>query len=191
MAASPCLGIPALSRRRTDWCTEREPFAFGALSPGGRPLARLAARDVGPHDGRVRGKRLRVDVERNISMTRRPLALLALALLGCATSSGSSTEMRPKELIGSWVLLRPDGSWGDTATFGPDGSVRGSTGHPIPPDASWGVRTPTSGAPLMCIRGGGEGNCQPYTMSADTLVWGVGASADRFRRVGSTTELRR
>ena len=92
--------------------------------------------------------------------------------------------MRPKELAGRWVLQHPDGSWGDTTTFAPSGAVQGSTGHPIPADAAWGVRVDAEGAQAMCVRGGGEANCQSYVLRADTLVWGSGPNADRFRRVG-------
>lgn len=114
----------------------------------------------------------------------RLVLLIAFVLLGCTISSSHSQEDRPKELAGRWVLQHPDGDWGDTTTFTLSGAILGSTGHPIPPDATWGVRVNDGAALGLCIRGGGEANCQPYRLSADTLIWGTGSQADRFRRIG-------
>jgi len=64
MAASTRLGVSSLPRRRSNWCTEREPLAVGALPPGGWRLARVVTRGLGLHYGRIPRERLRVDVER-------------------------------------------------------------------------------------------------------------------------------
>jgi hypothetical protein len=115
-------------------------------------------------------------------MNIRLLTLFVLAA-GCAVDHAAYTESNPQGLVGAWVLARSDGTWGDTTTWNADGSVRGSTGHPVPADARWVVRQGADGARRMCISGGNQSNCQPFLLVGDTLVWGAGSNVDRFRSV--------
>jgi hypothetical protein len=109
--------------------------------------------------------------------------VLALAGAACSAEHIRYTETNPQQFVGKWVLARAGGTWSDTTVWNPDGSMGGSTNHPVPPDARWVVRTTEDGAQSICVSGGNQSNCQAFRMSADTLIWGVGADADRFRHV--------
>jgi hypothetical protein len=119
-------------------------------------------------------------------MKRSPLCIITLAAIACSVSSTRYVESRPKELIGRWVLSRADGTWGDTATWQADGTMLGSTNHEFPSDARWVVRTSDDNSLTMCVSGGKQANCQPFVIAGDTLIWGRGPTADRFRRISST-----
>ena len=116
-------------------------------------------------------------------MNIRFIIAVSLGAAACSASAARYTESRPHELVGSWVLRRADGTWGDTATWQEDGRMLGSTNHPFPADARWAIRSAEGGERSMCVSGGGQANCQPFVVRADTLIWGRGADADLFRRV--------
>ena len=119
-------------------------------------------------------------------MTLKHLSILAILATACTTSADSYVESRPSELVGTWLLLRPDSTWGDTTTWNAAGVITGSTNHPIPPDGQWVVRDYQQGRRVLCTRGGGESNCQPYTLNTligNTLIWGTGKNEDHFRKV--------
>ena len=111
--------------------------------------------------------------------------VLLLAPAACTVAASKYTESHPSAFVGQWVLQREDGTWGDTTTWLSDGTMRGSTSHPVPSDARWSERAQAGGMRVLCVSGGGEANCQPYALAGDTLVWGNGPQADRSRRIAS------
>ena len=116
-------------------------------------------------------------------MNHRFAALIVFAVTACSVDHPRSMESHPQQFIGSWVFGHSDGTWGDTITWNADGSMRGSIGHPIPGDARWGVRARDDGTQTICVSGGNQSNCQPFSVVGDTLLWGVGSDMDRFRIV--------
>ena len=106
-----------------------------------------------------------------------------VAAVACSAEHVRSIETNPPQFAGKWVLGGADGTWGDTTVWNADGSMAGSTNHPVPADARWVVRTNDDGVQAICVGGGNQANCQPFKMSGDTLIWGIGSDADRFRRV--------
>jgi hypothetical protein len=118
-------------------------------------------------------------------MNKRAFWIVVLSVCACSVSSNHYVESRPQELVGQYVLSHADGTWGDTATWKADGTLLGSTNHEFPSDARWVVRTRADNTQLLCVSGGNQANCQPFTVVGDTLIWGRGANADRFRRITS------
>jgi hypothetical protein len=65
------------------------------------------------------------------------VALLVMSIAACSPARSSQAPLEtPTELVGSWVRLREDSTWGDTLTYLADGRVLGSVGHPVPPTAA-------------------------------------------------------
>ena len=109
------------------------------------------------------------------------------SVLACRTTKGDSNlegEMtRPTELVGRWVRMREDRTWGDTLEYLADGHVAGSQGHAGPPSARWGVK---AGPPRQaCFWDASEGGmCRTFELRGDTLSLDSGPSAPTiFRRV--------
>lgn len=107
---------------------------------------------------------------------------VAFALLfatGCALSDASIN--RPTGLVGRWVQLRDDGSWGDTVAYLADGRLRGSRGVAIPDSADWSVVT-FRGSDGLCAEPVTR-TCEPFRLVGDTLVVGEVGKYRFFRRV--------
>jgi hypothetical protein len=108
--------------------------------------------------------------------------LLLLVAAACADSARDSAH--PAELVGRWVRLRPDRSWGDTMEFRPDGSLLGSAGYPVPPTLRWEVKRSAGGVRQYCAAQGENGFCRDYHISGDTLEMLGGPQGNTtFRRV--------
>jgi hypothetical protein len=120
-----------------------------------------------------------------LRMLRAGWALLAAAIIGCTPSEpGRTNYSQPQELIGRWIRLRENGTWGDTLVYLEDGRVLGSQGHPVPKSARWRVKDAGGASPQFCAMDEREGYCQSFRVSADTLVLGGGPyGVTVFRRV--------
>ena len=94
-------------------------------------------------------------------------------------------DTHPPALIGRWVRLRDDRTWGDTLAFQGDGSVGGSRGHNVPPGSTWSVRE--GDVSQFCARDPREGGyCRTFQLSGDTLFLDNGPNPRTvFRRVTS------
>ena len=109
--------------------------------------------------------------------------VIALAVIACS-GSAQSNPAHPETFVGRWVRLREDKTWGDTMEFMPDGSMRGSTGYPIPPTLQWEVKRDASGTPQYCAMQANIGFCRNYRFSGDTLeMFGGPRGNTIFRRV--------
>lgn len=120
-------------------------------------------------------------------MTRRRAAAISLvaviAVAGCADAA-QRDPAHPDFLAGRWLRLAPDGSWGDTMTFSPDGSLLGSQGYPVPPSLRWEVKPDANGVPQYCAAQGPNGFCRSFRISGDTLrMFGGPQGTTTFRRV--------
>ena len=118
--------------------------------------------------------------------TRRVVAISVLALIAVAACADASQRdpAHPGELAGRWLRLRADGSWGDTMTFSPDGTLLGSQGYPVPPSLQWKVKPDANGVPQYCVAQEGNGFCRSFTISGDTLqLLGGPQGTTTFRRV--------
>lgn len=118
---------------------------------------------------------------------RAPIAafvwLAALALAGCADSA-QHDPAHPDNLAGRWLRLRPDGTWGDTMEFRPDGGLVGSQGYPVPPSLHWEVKAGPDGALQYCAAQGSNGFCRNFRLVGDTLEMLGGPQGNTtFRRV--------
>lgn len=104
----------------------------------------------------------------------RTLLLAVLSLIGCAKSEPlRRTLTYPANLTGRWVILQADSTWADTLDFRPDGSVLGSTNHPVPPSAWWGVRTDGS-RQSICLGDAKESTCNSYELENGVLTRDIG-----------------
>ena len=111
-----------------------------------------------------------------------PMVIACLAVIACADRAGDNAH--PSELVGRWVRMRPDRSWGDTMEFRPDGRLVGSTGYPVPPTLQWEVKRSTDGVLQYCAAQGENGFCRTYHLSGDTLEMVGGPQGNTtFRRV--------
>lgn len=120
----------------------------------------------------------------NHALLRFPrVVLLILTLSGCVAGASQKQPMHPANLVGSWVRLREDQSWGDTLTLLLSGKVLGSTGHQVPESAHWWVETGSPGAEVFCVADAQEGSCQGFHLVGDDLVVGTSSEATTFRRV--------
>lgn len=82
------------------------------------------------------------------------------------------------------MRLREDGTWGDTLEYLADGRVLGSTGHPVPASARWGVRDGPAGGRQFCAADGKEGGCTTFRVEGATMVSDGGPYGPTyFRRV--------
>lgn len=113
--------------------------------------------------------------------------LFAVVVLISACSSGSTRQPpmeHPVDLVGRWVRLREDSTWGDTLEYLADGRVLGSTGHPVPTNAGWGVRADPLNSREFCAADEREGSCQTYRFQDSIMVLDGGpAGPSYFRRV--------
>jgi hypothetical protein len=111
-------------------------------------------------------------------------ALVAILLLtGCADSAQDKSP-HPKNLVGQWVRLRLDQTWGDTMQFMPDGALRGSAGYPTPPNLTWEVRHYETGKSQYCALQASVGFCRDFRLAGDTLyMFGGPQGNTTFRRV--------
>ena len=121
-------------------------------------------------------------------MTRfAPLAFAALLAAACSDAAGRApVTPHPAQLVGRWVRLREDSTWGDTMSFMPDGTLRGSVGYEVPPGLTWRVERDsiTGGPPRYCATQWGRGFCRPYRLTHDTLELLDGTRGPTlFRRV--------
>jgi hypothetical protein len=115
-------------------------------------------------------------------LTRLSAALLLAGAVACTDAAGDSAH--PPELVGRWVRLRPDRSWGDTMEFRPDGSLLGSAGYPVPPTLRWQVKPNAEGVKQYCAAQGENGFCRDYHITGDTLEMLGGPQGNTtFRRV--------
>jgi hypothetical protein len=111
-----------------------------------------------------------------------PVAIACFAVIACADRAGDNAH--PSELVGRWVRMRPDRSWGDTMEFRADGRLLGSTGYPVPPTLQWEVKRSTDGVLQYCAAQGENGFCRTYRLSGDTLEMVGGPQGNTtFRRV--------
>jgi len=109
--------------------------------------------------------------------------LLVTAVAAC-TDSAQREPAHPDNLTGRWLRLRPDGSWGDTMTFSPDGTLLGSQGYPVPPSLRWEVKRDVNGVPQYCAAQGPDGFCRNFRLAGDTLEMLGGPQGNTtFRRV--------
>jgi hypothetical protein len=112
----------------------------------------------------------------------------AVVLFALACGSGSkATETaltQPPELLGRWVRLRADSTWGDTLEYLASGQVRGSQGHSVPPTARWGVKAGPAGTRQFCAGDEKDAYCQTFRFEDSVMVLGGGPSGPSyFRRV--------
>ena len=111
-----------------------------------------------------------------------PIVVLGLAL-ACSRQENTPLE-HPTDLVGRWVRLKADSSWGDTLEYLSDGRVLGSEGNPVPATARWGTKPGPLGTHLFCAADGSEGACQSYRFADSVMVVGGGPSGPSyFRRV--------
>ena len=109
--------------------------------------------------------------------------IAVLATLGCADSARGDAA-HPDYLTGRWLRLRPDGTWGDTMDFRPDGALLGSAGYPVPPTLRWEVKPDAKGTPQYCAAQGPNGFCRSFRIAGDTLEMIGGPQGNTtFRRV--------
>ena len=108
---------------------------------------------------------------------------VALAITAC-TGSDDANSPHPSSLLGRWVRLREDQSWGDTMEFKPDGSLGGSVGYKIPPSLRWEIKRDVNGKAQYCATQADIGFCRDYRLSGDTLEM-IGGPRGKtiFRRV--------
>jgi len=118
-------------------------------------------------------------------MSRRPSVVLValLAAPGCAAERPPAAPLsHPSELLGRWVRLRADSTWGDTLDFTKDGRILGSVGHTMPEDSHWGVRPGSLGSHLLCAQVEKEAYCQTYRFEGAVMVLGGGPSGPTYFR---------
>ena len=102
----------------------------------------------------------------------------------CEKASGRpETYSHPADLVGRWVRLREDSTWGDTLEYLADGRVHGSTGHAVPSSARWGVKGEGRLA-QFCAGDSTAAYCQTYQLAGDQLQLAGGPFGPTyFRRV--------
>jgi len=113
------------------------------------------------------------------------MALLTAVAIPAACSKAASTRApmtQPAELVGRWVRLRADSTWGDTLHYLADGRILGSVGHPVPASARWGVRPGPGGSPDFCTADEKEGYCQTFRFEGHVMVLGGGPSGPSYFR---------
>lgn len=113
--------------------------------------------------------------------------LAALVILPNCGESRSATPRHPAELVGTWVRLLPDSTWGDTLSYLADGRVVGSTGHRVPLSARWEVKDGPAGTQKFCASDESSTYCQTMRLEGPLLVLGGGPSRrTMFRRVAGS-----
>jgi hypothetical protein len=110
------------------------------------------------------------------------LVLLGLVAACSGTSPAKAPMTQPANLVGRWVRLREDSTWGDTLQYLADGRVLGSTGHPVPETARWGVREGPAGSQEFCAADSKEGYCQTFRFEDSIMVVGGGPSGPSYFR---------
>lgn len=115
---------------------------------------------------------------------KRISALVAmLVALGCFGAAHDKSP-HPGNLVGRWVRLREDQTWGDTMQFVADGSLRGSSGYATPPNLTWEVRHYATGKSQYCALQTNVGFCRDFRLAGDTLyMFGGPQGNTTFRRV--------
>jgi hypothetical protein len=114
------------------------------------------------------------------------VAMLVLLILACGPGSeATQTSLtQPAELVGRWVRLRSDSTWGDTLEYLSSGQVRGSQGHAVPPTARWGVKAGPAGTREFCAADEKDAYCQTFRLEDSVMVLSGGPSGPSyFRRV--------
>jgi hypothetical protein len=116
----------------------------------------------------------------------------AAAFAGATACSASHEEARPvseasawehpAELVGRWVRLRADSSWGDTLEYLPNGQVRGSAGHAVPPGARWGTRAGPLKSREFCAGDEQNAYCQTYRLAGSIMILGGGPPGPTYFR---------
>jgi hypothetical protein len=110
-------------------------------------------------------------------------AFVLTGIIACTTSADANSP-HPTNLLGRWVRLRENQSWGDTMEFRPDGSMRGSAGYVIPPTLHWEIKRDARGTAQYCATQADIGFCRNYRLSGDTLeMFGGPRGNTIFRRV--------
>jgi|SRR6185312_11979974 len=112
------------------------------------------------------------------------LVLLAAAPIACQRPPTKAVYTHPTELVGRWVRLHADGTWGDTLEYLADGAVHGSVGNPVPPSARWAVKSNAVTGPQFCAGDSSDAYCQTYHLAGDRMVLDGGPSGNTtFRHV--------
>lgn len=103
--------------------------------------------------------------------------------IACANPPSTRTPMtQPAELVGRWVRLRADSTWGDTLQYLADGRVLGSVGHPVPATARWGVRAGPAGSHEFCAADEKESYCQTFRLEGRNMVLDGGPRGPSYFR---------
>lgn len=122
-------------------------------------------------------------------LARTYIAFAAICfLLGCAGATDSFTESLPAELVGQWRLIGSRAKPTDVTDWHADGSMTGVGNPQVPADARWVVRAFAKAGARLCVGGGGQANCQPFSFRGDTLIWGSDADPSRFIRIRSDSK---
>lgn len=107
----------------------------------------------------------------------------SVGVLAVAACAGMEADLvHPPELVGTWVQLRADGTWGDTVAYLADGRVVGSASRPASASEQWVVvRSKTAGEGL-CVGDPLKPRCHPFRLAGDTLTRGPFEQPTYFRR---------
>jgi hypothetical protein len=127
------------------------------------------------------------DIFRRLILRCQIRAFLPLLVLGScspapATKTAKAPMTQPSELVGRWVRLREDSTWGDTLQYLSDGRVLGSSGHSVPSSARWGVRAGLAGTKEFCAADEKEGYCQTFHLEDSVMVVDGGPSGSTYFR---------
>lgn len=107
---------------------------------------------------------------------------ISLWLAACKRAPASKLDLHPSNVAGRYILLRPDGTPGDTVEFRGDGTIHA----PYTDSTSrWAVQT-RYGTSVFCSRSSKEAVCRPYRLSNDSLVLNSGPGTYiTLRRLGA------
>jgi hypothetical protein len=104
-----------------------------------------------------------------------------LWLAACRRAPASTEDHHPADVVGRYVLLRPDGSPADTVEFRPDGTIHGQYADST---SRWAVQN-RDGSSIFCSRSSHHSICQAYRVVSDSLFLNTGPGAYiTLRRVG-------
>lgn len=101
-------------------------------------------------------------------MRLRCAAVVCLVLPFACRPPADRPLLHPRAFVGRWVRLLPNGMWGDTLDYLPNGRVLGSAGHTVPANARWGVRVGPLGD-QFCAADSAGAYCQS-SRTYDTLM---------------------
>lgn len=120
-------------------------------------------------------------------MTPSRILLLTVVIAsgsGCTPPRDDREIGQPPGFVGSWVRQRSDGTWGDTLELTATGTVRGSTGWRVPPDAKWGVRS-RAGVDVFCFFDARDFSCKSFNANDSVLTLrGARSEPTVYKRVG-------